>query len=190
MIDWRLLVSIMMSSVLMTQWACRKIDDQGFKSYVIKEGKHRSTVKYKRTWKNVLKFQSIFDESAIYTTEDSTNQADINKLYGVSDCNEHHMQSSIRIGWRWYNDNLELLWFKHFDGNFSFGKIKNVNLNEVINCSIELGESKYIVSVDGDTVETDRPCGLNQGRYYLWPYFGGNEKAPHDIKIKIKEENP
>jgi hypothetical protein len=24
-------------------------------------------------------------------------------------------------------------------------------------------------------------------RYYLYPYFGGNEYAPHDITIKIKE---
>jgi len=23
-------------------------------------------------------------------------------------------------------------------------------------------------------------------RYFLWPYFGGNCVAPHDIKIKIK----
>jgi hypothetical protein len=24
-------------------------------------------------------------------------------------------------------------------------------------------------------------------RYYLYPYFGGTEFAPHDITIKIKE---
>jgi len=26
-------------------------------------------------------------------------------------------------------------------------------------------------------------------RYYLYPYFGGNEFAPHDITVKIRENN-
>jgi len=27
---------------------------------------------------------------------------------------------------------------------------------------------------------------VSGSRYYLWPYFGGDETAPHDITIKIK----
>ena len=54
-------------------------------------------------------------------------------------------------------------------------------------CTIELDEDKYIISVDGVTKETPRSCGLNYQKYYLHPYFGGDETAPHDITIKIKE---
>jgi hypothetical protein len=173
--------------VLLAFLGCRKLDENGFKTYKIKKGKHRSGVRIKRDWKSTINFQVIFDESSKYTSVDPVNQADINKLYGVSDCGDHHLQSSIRIGWRWYNDSLELHWFKHQFGDFSFGKIKSVELNEIINCTIELDEDKYIISVDGVTKETSRSCGLNYQKYYLHPYFGGDETAPHDITIKIKE---
>jgi hypothetical protein len=171
--------------VLLAFLGCRKLDENGFKTYKIKKGKHRSGVRIKRDWKSTINFQVIFDESSKYTSVDPVNQADINKLYGVSDCGDHHLQSSIRIGWRWYNDSLELHWFKHQFGDFSFGKIKSVELNEIINCTIELDEDKYIISVDGVTKETSRSCGLNYQKYYLHPYFGGDVSAPIDITIKI-----
>lgn len=33
-----------------------------------------------------------------------------------------------------------------------------------------------------------RNCGIrtNYNKYILWPYFGGDETAPHDIKIRLK----
>ena len=173
--------------ILLAFLGCKKIDEDGFKTYRIKKGKHRSGIKVKRDWASTINFQVIFNESARYTSVDPVNQADINKLYGISDCGEHHLKSSIRIGWRWYNDRLELHWFKHQFGEFSFGKIKSVELNEIINCTIELDEDKYIISVDGVTKETPRSCGLNYQKYYLYPYFGGDETAPHDITIRIKE---
>ena len=78
-------------------------------------------------------------------------------------------------------------WFKHQFGEFSFGKITTVELNEIINCTIELDEDKYVISVNGVTKETPRSCGSNYKKYYLYPYFGGDETAPHDITIRIKE---
>ena len=44
------------------------------------------------------------------------------------------------------------------------------------------------MTVDGTKVEVIRaPCGVNYRKYYLYPYFGGDETAPHNVKIKIKE---
>lgn len=168
-------------------FGCRKVDENGFKTYIIKKNRHRSGIQVKRDYRDKIEFEVIFDESAIYTSKDSVNQLDINKLYGVSDCGEHHLTSSIRIGWRWVNDSLELHWFKHENGQFSFDKIKSIELNQSISCCIELTEDKYIISVDGVTKETTRPCGQTYKRYYLYPYFGGDETAPHDITIKLKD---
>ena len=131
----------------------------------------------------------LCDQSAVYKTEDPNNQADINKLYGLSDCGTNHMESSIRFGWRWYDDSLEIHWFKHSDSKFSFGKICNVTLGLPFKCSLKIKEDKYVMNVDGNEVEIIRaPCGLNYHRYYLYPYFGGDETAPHYIRIKIKNE--
>ncbi len=71
-----------------------------------------------------------FDSSAIYKTVDSVNQLDINKLIGWSDCGSNHMENSIRFGWRWLNDSLEIHWFKHELGELSCHLITRVTLCE------------------------------------------------------------
>jgi len=109
-----------------------------------------------------------FDSSAIYKTVDSVNQLDINKLIGWSDCSASHLDNSIRFGWRWLNDSLEIHWFKH-------------------EYELTISTWDYKLSVDGTYVHVPRNCPEQYRRYQLYPYFGGNETAPHDIKIKIKK---
>ena len=175
--------------IILSFLSCRKIDNKGYISYDIKQDKHRSVFRIKTTRSKKIEFSCIFDQSAVYKTKDPNNQADINKLYGLSDCGTNHMESSIRFGWRWYDDSLEIHWFKHSDNKFSFGKICNVTLGLPFKCSLKIKEDKYVMNVDGNEVEIIRaPCGLNYHRYYLYPYFGGDETAPHDIRIKIKNE--
>ena len=45
---------------------------------------------------------------------------------------------------------------------------------------------KYILRVNGVVVEVNRVCTKDFKRYKLYPYFGGDERAPHNIKIKLK----
>ena len=105
---------------------CHKPDPEGYRTYTIKEGKHRSTYSYNTSRDTIFNWDIIFDSSAIYTTEDPDNQYDINKLIGWSDCGENHMEYSIRFGWRWLNDSLEIHWFRHQHNQFTFDKIKSV----------------------------------------------------------------
>ena len=178
---------ILLMSLHFLFMSCKKIDENGFRDYVIKEGKHSSRISYRTTKTNCLQFQAIFDESAIYQSIDTNNQYDINKLYVLSDCKDNHTKTSMRLGWRWLNDSLEIHWFQHVNNNFVFSKISTIKLNIIVNFSIIFDENYYYVSVDNDTVTIDRPCNSQSIRkYYLYPYFGGDETAPHDIKIKIK----
>lgn len=166
--------------------SCKKIDENGYKTFKIKKGKHRSTFSYCSTKSNLINFKVMFDESAEYYTSDPLNQYDVNKLYGVSDCGSRHMENSIRFGWRWLNDSLEILWFKHEDGNFSFDKITSIELNVPYDCSIGLSDDSYILKIGNEEKIIDRKCSGKNKKYYLYPYFGGDETAPHDINIKIK----
>ena len=43
------------------------------------------------------------------------------------------------------------------------------------------------MAVDGVKVFVPGNCVVHTRKYQLFPYFGGNETAPHDIKIKIKK---
>ncbi|RDC63253.1 hypothetical protein AHMF7616_01854 [Adhaeribacter pallidiroseus] len=36
-------------------------------------------------------------------------------------------------------------------------------------------------------MEMSRGCSGTSDKYKLFPYFGGDETAPHNIKIEIKE---
>ncbi len=165
---------------------CRKIDSDGYRTFTIKEGNHRSGYRYKSNYDNNIKFKVIFDESAIYRTKDPLNQADVNKLYGVSDCGKSHMEYSIRFGWRYYGGSLQILWFKHEAGEFTFGIITSVEINKSHTCTLDIFEDEYIMSVNNISTVISRACPNDYKRYYLYPYFGGDEVAPHTIKIKIK----
>jgi hypothetical protein len=172
--------------ILFVLLGCKKPDSEGYKTYTIKKGKHRSTYSYNTSRDTAFNWSIIFDSSAIYTTQDPANQYDINKLIGWSDCGENHMDYSIRFGWRWLNDSLEIHWFQHVNGNFSFAKICSVDLCEPYEYYLLIKDSEYKLCVSGNCVTIGRTCSSDYKKYKLYPYFGGQEKAPHNIKIKIK----
>lgn len=134
----------------------------------------------------------MLDESAIYTTEIPENQHDVNKIYGFSDFGVTHQKYSIRLGWRYINGEIELCWLRHEDGSHSSATIRTIEPNIPYNATIDIKTFYYIITVEGDTTMVRRRPEGNWGlikRYYLYPYFGGNEFAPHDITVKIRENN-
>ncbi len=158
--------------------------------YTIETGQHYSSNNsYKPiSGLNALNFVVRFDSSAIYRTIDPVNQADINKLYGFADNNKPHQVNSARIGWRWFNNNLELLGYVYNDSILSHRSIGNVALLKDLNCSIRIEDRFYVFTVDGSTISMPRTAlGTTATGYQLYPYFGGTETAPHTIKIKIRD---
>jgi len=97
------------------------------------------------------------------------------------------MKYSLRFRWRYYNDSLQIMRFKHEAREFKFGVIKKININQTYTLSLDITEDKYILCVDNVCTITDRTCPKTYRRYYLYPYFGGDETSPHDIVIKIKD---
>jgi len=130
-----------------------------------------------------------FDDSAkyLFSGEAATDQGDINKLYGLSDCFSPHMSDSARFGWRWYADRLEIHAFTHKNGEFSNQFIDVIQPNRPYKGSIELSEdrTRYIYTLNGIRVEMERGCRDNlMHGYHLRPYFGGNRTAPHAITVR------
>tara|TARA_R110002020_G_scaffold26793_7_gene86647 strand:- start:1811 stop:2365 length:555 start_codon:yes stop_codon:yes gene_type:complete len=168
--------------------SCNKIDNNGFRIYKIKEGKHRSIFKIKYTKKNSFNIQVKFDESAKYTSQYPENQLDVNKLWGVSDCGTTHSKNSIRFGWRWDLDQeqIEILMYRRLLNEFTFKPLGYVNPGDVNYMSLNITDSHYHMYLNGVGDSMSRCCDNTKRRYFLYPYFGGDEKAPHDITIKIK----
>lgn len=159
-----------------------------FIDYLIAKGGHSSDKNgYKPVTTTEMKFSVQFDSSAVYQTANLNNQLDLNKLYGFSDNNQEHHQFSARIGWRWYNNQLELFGYVYNNGAFTYKYITAIPLNQEINCSIRVQGSSYLITANGITITMVRTATTEQAvGYQLYPYFGGDEVAPHDIRIKVK----
>ena len=156
--------------------------------FLIKAGHHRSVSRIRLFSGPLLQFVAIFDDSAMYETQTLENQHDINKLYGFSDCTSQHHRNSARFGWRWYNDRLEILAYTYVHGERQSRFMGTVTLNEPHAYGIALAGGEYVFTLDGTVARMPRGCDGNGGiKYMLWPYFGGDETAPHDIRILVSE---
>ncbi len=146
----------------------------------------------KNTYKKIscteMKFIVKFDSSAIYTTLDPGNQNDINKLYGFSDNNRTHHEFSARIGWRWSNNALRLFGYVYNNSVRRSQEICTGKIGEEIECTIKVIGAHYLFSVGGQTLSMPRTSTTPAAEgYQLYPYFGGDETAPHSISIWIKD---
>ncbi|MFN6946365.1 MAG: hypothetical protein ACK4ND_15560 [Cytophagaceae bacterium] len=155
-----------------------------FRQYVIRAGSHSSNSGIKLLSKNDLTFKAVFDESAKYTIA-TNKQGDMNKLYGFSDLGSHHHTNSARFGWRWYKDKLQIFAYTYANGKRNMKHITNVDPGKDYVYSIRIKGDKYHFSVNDKSCIMDRGGSGNGMKYYLYPYFGGTTKAPHDVKIRI-----
>ena len=176
---------------------CKKVGEESlvtaipqFKTYLIKKGEHyASQNNFTELETSMLKFTVKFDSSAIYATSLAENQFDINKLYGFSDNETNHHQYSARIGWGWSENELRLYAYVYNAGSVISKEITTVELGSEIQCAIAVSSTHYIFKVNEATEIVPRAAATVKAKgYRLYPYFGGDEPAPHDIKILIRED--
>ena len=85
---------------------------------------------------------------------------------------------------------LEIYAYTHVDKEINSEYMGFVELNKTYTYEIKISDDKYLFRFDGIEISTDRGCDSNNTTilgYRLEPYFGGAEKAPHDIYIFAEE---
>ena len=157
--------------------------------FTIRKGQHYADQSSYRTIEtSELRFTAVFDSSAIYRTADPANQDDINKLYGFSDNGTDHHSYSARFGWRWSNGALRLFGYVYNAGKVTSEELAAVAIGSEIRCSIRVTDGSYLFTVNGNTRSLPRQSTTPSAKgYRLYPYFGGDETAPHDMKIIVRE---
>lgn len=162
---------------------------EAFVQYLIPKGKHYATSNpYKPVAGSEMRFVVRFDSSCIYQTALPENQWDINKLYGFADNDAHHHKFSARFGWRWSEGALRLFAYVYNNGERMAKELAAVAVGKEVLCAIKIDSASYIFSVDEKTERLPRQSKTAEARgYQLYPYFGGDEAAPHDVRIWIKE---
>jgi|SRR6185437_512548 len=135
-----------------------------------------------------IRFKAILDSSCVYKSSVTEDQKDVNKLYGFADCNSFHHVNSARFGWDWDNDKMYIFADCYVNTVRVLKNLGAIKLDSVIDCQIKVLPNEYQFYLNGNMDTVSRGCidSVAMG-YKLLPYFGGNEPAPHDVHIKIKE---
>ena len=163
--------------------------------FTIKKGNHYSDACWFKKWipHRIDKLERTvrFTESCLNT--DSNGQ--INKLFGftLGICSPEY--NSIRIGWVGHKDHIAIHAFWHLRGEFFSKFLINTYIGESVGCGIYLSDP-YSVSLIGERLWNNYEiriahftfpikCEWKERSYgfHLFPYFGGEIAAPHDIQI-------
>lgn len=165
------------------------------KQYLIKRGKHSAKgLNVGITLSRKLSFRAKFDDSCIYHFGD-VDDRDINKLFGFSTTWFHHKQSA-RVGWRCVGNKIEVVTYSYNGGkreNNETDVLGVVEPGELFYCTIEDTEKDYVYTFkkgfdENVTVKWDaKKKDWFFFHYLLFPYFGGNKVAPHDMKIYLEK---
>jgi len=142
------------------------------------------------TLKNEISLTCKFDSSCLYDLQDIDNY-DTNKLYGVS-TSYNHMIQSARIGWRCLDGkNIEVMAFVHDEHKFLEPQVLGtVKPNEEFFCKILVEDFKFDFIFK--TESQFKVIGIAKKtkgwkfKYELFPYFGGNRTAPHNMCLYMK----
>lgn len=170
---------------LLSFYGCAKAQLDKETVYTIKKGEYYSDAKHK-VIANKLKYQIKFDQSAVYKI-DSVNQYDINKLFGFNGCYATHDYISARFGWNYVNDSVKIYYYIYDHGKRIYGYLTSVNINEFYTYELIQTTKDYTFKIKDITyVHKKSTKCLAQFNYHLWPYFGGNIPAPHEVKIYFK----
>lgn len=156
-------------------------------NYIIKQGEHSSShgIKF-YTGKSNFQITAIFYESCMYDLGDS-DQENINKLCGISFGN--HQKNSIRIGWNYslVTKKIRIFYYLYENSVRRSEEICSVNVGDVLSLSLRLetGANYFIIFNNKFLKLVNYKFPFLKLGYYLYPYFGGNKVAPHDISLSL-----
>lgn len=134
-----------------------------------------------------------FDSSCIYDV--GSNQQDWNKLIGLGFVGAKDQQigkpphriDGVRIGWRWNPQlqRIDLGSYTYVRGVLTSKKLTDVKIGEPIEVDIKVDyKRKVYIVMDKEEISYvhDKTIALKTG-----VYFGGQEVAPHNMRIRIVE---
>lgn len=161
-------------------------------NYEIPPGEHYNSLRSFELFPyDSLTFEFAFDSTAIYYTREPHNQADWNKLMGFSDCQSHHQTNSVRLVWRWSGaQGLEIGQYFYLNGNRQYSTLTTVAIGDTNRAFIYISNGLYHLKVNEAEAVVTRHCDTRASSYWLYPYFGGDEAAPHKINVFVRHLFP
>jgi hypothetical protein len=160
--------------------------------FTIEKGKHSSDqwVHKLLNWKGkAFHYLVCFEDNCQYDIG-MPDQLDVNKLIGFSLSSNHH-DNSVRFGWRSHGDNIVIYSYSYTQGSRIVKEIGSVKLGEEFVVYLRQEGKDFVY---GFHTQNAKPREFRlkmpdnvRPTYMLWPYFGGNQTAPHRMKISLSQ---
>ena len=160
--------------------------------YIIKKGKHRARplslgIFYN---KKVMERDVVFDLSCKYELHGKDNE-DVNKLFGIGYFPGHHIDSA-RFGWNYHSGKIRIYAYAYVNGERVITYLADVILHRRIRLILNVIGDVYSFTVRDAANSWHEYGGADikfthnkKLSYKLGCYFGGNNTAPHKIKIQM-----
>ena len=166
--------------------------------YLIKKGNHYASMSIFEKigaigWKiNTLSLRFVFRKECWWAPPRNQDDYDQNKLAGIGFGTNHH-NNSVRLTWvpDFENQGMIKVYGYTYDENkagpkFTSTFIKSVHVQDTITGKIESRDGGYFITVNEVTIRMDNVNSDPNLCFKLFPYFGGNNTAPHDMVIELE----
>lgn len=167
-------------------------------TFTIKRGKHDAggaailnlkKLKVGKRQDRTLRFQAFFTPSALYRSANPHNQHDFNKLMGITSTNIH--KNSIRLGWRAVpaTGKISVGFYGYAAGRRIMEELGHVAVNQWIDVELRMHSNGMHAVAAGKKHEVNASLGfkaLTPTWLLRTAYFGGDEKAPQNITIHVR----
>jgi hypothetical protein len=164
-------------------------------TFRIPRGRHRARPLRFGIWfnRNSFTWTVKFTESCRYDLH-SANQGDTNKLIGIGYLPGHH-KDSARFGWRYdtKTEQVEILAYCYVNGRREIRHICYCMIRQQYDLHLKVLSTSYYLAVHYKADPYPIGCAGVDHRhnkkfvYRLGTFFGGNQKAPHEMTIEIKK---
>jgi|GEM_PF-1250252 len=136
-----------------------------------------------------------FDSTCIYDIG-TVDEQDWNKVIGLGFVGSStdditsgvppHQIDGARIGWRWnpQRQRIDLGAYVYINGQLTSFKIAETPINQPTQLTIKVDYDRKLYQIMGG-----KPIAFTHGKTFAYKtglYFGGNQPAPHQIRVKIK----
>ena len=171
--------------LLLLLTACNPFAVDVWEVYYIQKGHHYADrVKYKVSpvYNECVEFVFYFNDTHLYSDELQTD--DINKLYGITSPKIH--ENSARFGWRNIKgDTIEVFAYWYRNGVRGFKLLGRTTPYKQDYYKIDVTGHRYTFQYNGTVFVVENT--KNIAAFRAFPYFGGDEPAPHYMFFKITE---
>jgi hypothetical protein len=144
-------------------------------------------------WKiNSVSLRFLFRSECWWAPPRNGNDGDLNKLAGIG-YGMNHQKNSFRLAWLPDFDQQGIIKIYGYtyddrksDPKFAYAFITNVNVMQPCQATIVGQGNKYAITVNGTTIFMENNNPDPSLCFRLFPYFGGNNTAPHDMVIELE----